>query len=123
MTIGREALVVGGGLAGISAALRLADDGWRVRLLESRPRLGGAVYSFSRHGLVVDTGQHVFLRCYTAYRELLRRLGTADLAPLQRRLDIPVIGRGAARLRGTGGLPAGLHLLPALARYRPLRAS
>src|SRR5699024_436160 len=68
-------------------------------------------------------GQQVFLRCCTAYRELLRRLGTADLAPLQRRLDIPVIGRGAARLRGTGGLPAGLHLLPALARYRPLRAS
>src|SRR5207245_2708462 len=48
--------VVGGGLAGITAAIALAETGTRVTLLESRPRLGGATCSFSRGGLTVDNG-------------------------------------------------------------------
>ena len=95
------AVVVGGGLAGITAALRLADAGRAVTLLERRPRLGGAAFSFRRGELTIDNGQHVFLRCCTAYRGLLERLGAADLVTLQGRLDIPVLradGR-SARLR------------------------
>ena len=52
--------VIGGGLAGITAAIALAETGADVTLLEARPRLGGATCSFSRDGLTVDTGQHVF---------------------------------------------------------------
>ena len=63
--------VIGGGLAGITAAIALAEAGAAVTLLEARPRLGGATSSFTRDGLVVDTGQHVFLGCCTAYRGLL----------------------------------------------------
>lgn len=114
-------IVVGGGLAGITAALDLADAGARVTLLESRPRLGGATYSFSRGALTVDTGQHVFLRSYTAYRALLQRLGTAHLAPVQRRLTVPVLcadGRSARLSRDQ--LPAPLHLARSLATYRLL---
>ena len=48
-------------------------------LLESRPRLGGAAYSFTRDGIVADNGQHVFLRCCTAYRGLLDRIGATDI--------------------------------------------
>ena len=69
-------VVVGGGLAGIAAALELADAGAEVTLVEVRPRLGGAAYSVSREGLEMDNGQHVFLRCCTAYRGLLERLGS-----------------------------------------------
>ncbi len=115
-------MVVGGGLAGITAAVELADAGRSVTLLESRPRLGGATYSFARGDLTVDTGQHVFLRCYTAYRALLRRLGTEELAPLQRRLDIPVLAEdrpGIARVR-RDRLPAPLHLLRGVLGYRLL---
>ena len=65
---GREAVVVGGGLAGVTAALALADAGVRVTLLEGRPRLGGLAFSFRRGELTVDNGQHVYLRCCTAYR-------------------------------------------------------
>ena len=57
--------IVGGGLAGITAALDCARGGAQVTLLESRPRLGGAAYSVARNGLQVDNGQHVFLRCCT----------------------------------------------------------
>jgi squalene-associated FAD-dependent desaturase len=111
-------VVIGGGLAGITAAIALASGGAQVTLLEARPRLGGATCSFSRDGLVVDTGQHIFLGCCSAYRGLLGRLGMTAHAPLQDRFDVTVLapGRPPARLRRTA-LPGPLHMLPALARY------
>jgi squalene-associated FAD-dependent desaturase len=115
---GPRVAVVGGGLAGISAALACAYAGAEVTLLEVRPRLGGAAYSFRRDDLWLDNGQHVFLRCCTAYRALLARLGSEHDTVLQPRLEIPVLspGRPTAWLRRTRG-PAPLHLAPALARY------
>jgi squalene-associated FAD-dependent desaturase len=110
--------VIGGGLAGITAAIALAESGADVTLLEARPRLGGATCSFSRDGLTVDTGQHVFLGCCTAYRGLLDRLGMTEHATVQDRFDVTVLAPGGrkARLRRTA-LPGPLHMLPALGRY------
>jgi len=120
MTAQRVA-VVGGGLAGITAALDCAAAGAKVTLLEVRPRLGGAAYSFERDELRLDNGQHVFLRCCTAYIGLLDRLGSRGLTTLQRRLDIPVLAPGGrvARLKRTA-LPAPLHLGNALIGYSHL---
>ena len=113
--------VVGGGLAGMAAALDCADAGAAVTLFESRRALGGAAASQRRDGLTLDTGQHVFLRCCTAYRTFLERIGATSLTQIQKRLEIDVVApRGrSARLRRVS-LPAPLHLGPALARYRPL---
>ena len=128
-----EVTVIGGGLAGITAAIALAESGADVTLLEARPRLGGATCSFNRDGLIVDTGQHVFLGCCSAYRGLLTRLGMTGHAPLQDRFDVTVLAPGGsagpggptpptpryprkARLRRTA-LPGPLHMLPALGRY------
>jgi squalene-associated FAD-dependent desaturase len=114
--------VIGGGLAGITAAIALAESGADVTLLEARPRLGGATCSFSRDGLTVDTGQHVFLGCCSAYRGLLARLGMTEHVTLQDRFDVTVLAPGAngqprqAKLRRTA-LPGPLHMLPALGRY------
>jgi squalene-associated FAD-dependent desaturase len=110
--------VIGGGLAGITAAIALAETGADVTLLEARPRLGGATCSFSRDGLTVDTGQHIFLGCCSAYRGLLDRLGMTGHTTLQDRFDVTVLAPGGkkARLRRTA-LPGPLHMLPALGRY------
>jgi squalene-associated FAD-dependent desaturase len=112
--------VIGGGLAGITAAIALAEAGAAVTLLEARPRLGGATCSFSRDGLTVDTGQHIFLGCCTAYRDLLGKLGMTAHAPIQNRFDVSVLAPGQTprrgRLRRTA-LPGPLHMLPALGRY------
>jgi squalene-associated FAD-dependent desaturase len=110
-------VVVGGGLAGITAAVALGQAGHDVTLLEAKPRLGGATMSFTRDGLVIDTGQHVFLRCCTAYRGLLDRLGMAAHAPMQPRFNVAVFSpQRRARLK-RGRVPAPLHMLPALLRY------
>ncbi|RFS86566.1 FAD-dependent oxidoreductase [Actinomadura spongiicola] len=120
--------IVGGGLAGITAALALQEAGLRATIYEARPRLGGATHSFDRavdgRELTVDNGQHVFLRCCTAYQGLLRRLGATDRVRVQDRFDVRVLtpdGRGG-RLRRAKA-PGPLHLLPALARYAPLSPS
>jgi squalene-associated FAD-dependent desaturase len=122
---GASAVVIGGGLAGITAALALADAGVRVTLLEGRPRLGGLAFSFQRGDLTVDNGQHVYLRCCTAYRWFLDRVDGASLAPLQDRLDVPVLdaegtpGRRLGRI-GRTALPVPLHLARSLATYQHL---
>ena len=111
-------VVVGGGLAGLAAGLEALDRGAAVTLLERRPRLGGATWSFRRNGIWFDNGQHVFLRCCTAYLSFLKRIGSADQVYLQPRLDIPVLSPGgrAGSIRRTPG-PAPLHLAPSLLTY------
>jgi squalene-associated FAD-dependent desaturase len=114
-------IVLGGGLAGITAALDCADAGAQVTLLEVRPRLGGAAYSFKRESLWLDNGQHVFLRCCSAYRALLARLGSESCTRIQPRLEIPVLSPDGRRVvLRRGRLPAPLHLAGALMRYSHL---
>ncbi|GAA2609730.1 hydroxysqualene dehydroxylase HpnE [Streptomyces axinellae] len=121
----RRAVVIGGGIAGTTAALQLAEAGLATTLIETRPRLGGLAFSFRRDSaageLTVDNGQHVYLRCCTAYSWFLERVGGGGLAPLQERLDVPVLDVGGSRprlgrLRRTE-LPVPLHLVASLATY------
>ena len=116
-----DTVVVGGGLAGITAALDLAEAGRRVTLLEARPRLGGATFSVERDGLWIDNGQHVFLRCCTEYRALLDRLGVTGLTYLQPRLDLPILraGNRVSHLRRVP-LPPPFHFAPSFARFGAL---
>ena len=111
-------VVVGGGLAGLSAGIEAADRGAAVTLLERRPRLGGATWSFERHGVSYDNGQHVFMRCCTAYLAFLERIGSSGGVFTQKRLDVPVLAPGgpAGSIRRTPG-PAPLHLAAALLTY------
>ena len=89
-----KAAVVGGGLAGLSAALELVDAGHEVALYEARPTLGGAVQTLPRREgdpePPPDNGQHIALACFTEYVGFLERIGEAN-GVWRRRLELPVI--------------------------------
>jgi squalene-associated FAD-dependent desaturase len=118
---GGRIAVVGGGLAGLAAALECADAGAEVTLYEERTRLGGATFSVRRREHWIDNGQHVFVRACSTYLAFLERLGARELVSLQPRLRVPVL-REANRpaLLRRNSLPAPLQLLGSLLRYRPL---
>jgi squalene-associated FAD-dependent desaturase len=77
-----RAVIVGGGLAGLSAALELVDAGHEVTLLEARPTLGGKVQTLPEREddpePPPDNGQHIALGCFTEYLGFLERVGSAD---------------------------------------------
>ena len=118
-----SALVIGGGLAGIAAAARLAEYGWRVTLLEARSSLGGRAFSFvdRESGRELDNGQHVFVGACRNLTEFFERIEVGDLWHLQPRLNVDVYDRVGRRgkLYGLGG-PAPGHLLAAFVTYRHL---
>ena len=74
----RTALVVGGGVAGLTAARDLAAAGLRVTLVEASDHFGGAVGAHQVAGLVLDSGAESFATRSTAVPELLDELGLAD---------------------------------------------
>ena len=95
-------MILGGGLAGISAAVRLLKHGIKPTLVERRPFLGGRAFSFldRASGEEIDNGQHVILgNCYE-FLQLLSDLGTRNEIRLGSVLDVPVsFGGKVARLR------------------------
>jgi len=110
--------VVGGGLAGLAAALELVDAGEDVVVYEARPTLGGAVQTLpERDGdpqPPPDNGQHIGLGCFTEYLRFLERVGEGG-SYLRKRLGLPVIDED--------GRTATIEpSLPALLRYGHLSA-
>ncbi len=110
--------VVGGGLAGLAAALELMDAGAEVVLHEARPTLGGAVQTLpARDGdpePPPDNGQHIGLGCFTEYLCFLERVGEGG-SYLRTRLGLPVIDED-------GKVAEIKPSLPALLRYGHLSA-
>jgi zeta-carotene desaturase len=109
-----EILIIGGGFAGLTAGVALADEGCRVRLLEQKPHLGGRARSFkySATGSVVDNGQHLLMGCYHATIRLLERIGTLDRVRFQERLAVHFLDReGRLTALECPGLPSPWHLL------------
>lgn len=118
-----DVLVVGGGIAGLSAALRLAEGGARVQLLETRKKLGGRATSFKdvRSGRWLDNCQHVVLGCCTNYLDLLGRLGVRDKIRWYREqywMEAGDGGVGGVRMSvvGPGIFPAPIHFTGAMLR-------
>ena len=125
-TPGHRVVVVGGGLAGMAAALRLAGAGCEVKLVERRPFLGGRAFSFRDPdtGAVIDNGQHVLAGACRRLRAFLAEIGSPPGAfARQPRLRIPILdGTGRSASLSASRLPAPLHLLPALLGYSHLQA-
>jgi squalene-associated FAD-dependent desaturase len=108
--------VVGGGLAGLAAALDLVDAGQEVTLFEARPTLGGAVQTLpAREGDPAsppDNGQHIALGCFTEYLRFLDRIGESG-SYLRTRLGLPVVDEN-------GRFATIAPSLPSLVRYSHL---
>jgi len=117
----RRVAVVGGGLAGLSAAVELRRLGCEVEVFERSRLLGGKATSYIVDGIEVDNGQHVYLGCCTEFADFVDSVGLGDKLHLQPRFEALMLKRGAppCTLRAAGW-PAPLHLLPALLGYRHL---
>ena len=70
-----KTIIIGSGLAGLSAALELADQGFKVLLLEAAPYIGGRTASWNKDGMDVESGLHRVLGFYTAFPRLVKKAG------------------------------------------------
>lgn len=113
-------IVIGGGLAGLAAGVALADSGWRVRLFELRPYLGGRATSYVLpNGEHVDNCQHVTLGCCTNLDDFYRRVGSGGkIKFFDRLVFLDPQGRTGEMQRGM--LPAPFHMLGSFAAFAPL---
>src|SRR6202046_3199705 len=119
----KDAVVIGAGFAGLSAAVALAERGVRVTVLEGKPALGGRAYSFEDPdtGDFVDNGQHVLMGCYTETLDFLKRIGAYDQLVFHEDLEIEMLaGPGRSAVLKTARLPGPLHMTAALLGYQHL---
>jgi zeta-carotene desaturase len=115
--LSKSVIVIGGGLAGLSSAVALAEAGFRVRLLERRPFLGGRAASYDLPGGEhVDNCQHVTLGCCTNLEDFYQRVGAASKIVFHDRL-LFTDSTGHRAILQASPLPAPLHLAPSLALY------
>ncbi len=122
--MGSDALILGGGFAGLSCAVDLAAAGLKVRVLEKKPHLGGRAYSYKdpATGDAVDNGQHLFMGCYRKTRAFLARIGCSPLLRFEPGARVDYAEPGGARdlLNCPPFLGAPLNLAWGVARLRGL---
>jgi squalene-associated FAD-dependent desaturase len=121
----RSVLIIGGGLAGLSSGVALAEAGCRVQLLESRPHLGGRATSYwlpdpsgeaGTSGSHVDNCQHVTLGCCTNLDDFYRRVGATQKIRWYKRLFFVDL-RGRRGVIEPSPLPPPLHLSPSFTLF------
>jgi hydroxysqualene dehydroxylase len=117
-----DVLVIGGGVAGLCAAVDLSSRGWSVMLAEEKQHLGGRVYSFvdDKTGDDIDNGQHLMLGCYHSTLRFLRTVRTDKFLSIQDSLAIRFRSRSDSFVMRAPALPAPLHMLGALASLKSL---
>ncbi|MFY9803031.1 MAG: hydroxysqualene dehydroxylase HpnE [Candidatus Acidiferrales bacterium] len=116
----QSVLVIGGGLAGLSSAVALAEAGLRVRLLEKRPHLGGRATSYTLpDGSEVDNCQHVTLGCCTNLADFYSRVGAANKIRFYDRLYF-ADAHGQRSIIEAAPLPPPLHMAPSFLLFGAL---
>ena len=119
---GKTAIIVGGGVAGVSAACALAEAGLRVNLLERRGYLGGRASSYRHPGVdeVIDNCQHVLFGCCTNLIGFYQRISVAERIHWTSTMTMIEPGGRRTPLKSSRWLPAPLHGLPSLLAAKAL---
>ncbi len=113
----KKVLIIGGGLAGLTAAKRLVDRGFQVRLLEKRPIYGGKVSAWKdQEGDWVESGTHCFFGAYDVLYDLMKEIGTYDAVLWKEHRLTYTLDGGHRFTFDTWDLPSPLHLLPAIVK-------
>lgn len=115
--------VIGGGIAGLSSAVFLANKGFRVTLIEASPKFGGRVYSFfdKASGLQIDNGQHILASWYKNTFDYLKLIGTLDKLSFQKHLEVVFADEmGSQYSLKASKLPPPLHLAGGIMGYKAL---
>ncbi|MDP4195089.1 MAG: hydroxysqualene dehydroxylase HpnE [Bacteroidota bacterium] len=107
----KKVIVIGGGLAGLSAAAFLSDAGLKTEVIENSPKLGGRAYSFTDNNTkdIIDNGQHIMMGCYTNTLHFLKLINSLDTIKIQSRLSVNFVDR-----------QSGLSVLKAITKLYPL---
>jgi zeta-carotene desaturase len=119
----RDVLILGGGVAGLSAAAALGEAGFDVELLEMKPFAGGRATSYPAPGAAnektdtIDNSQHILLRCCVNLLDFYRRLGVRDRITFHREFFFIEPG-GRISVMKEGLFPAPLHFTESFARLR-----
>jgi len=119
----KSCLVVGGGLAGLSAAVSLAKQNIHVQLIEASPKYGGRVYSFTdeKSGDEIDNGQHLLLGCYYETLKFIDTINAAHHFQHQKKLEINFAARDGQKYHlAATSLPYPFGLLFGLLNYDAL---
>ncbi|MFZ9760783.1 MAG: hydroxysqualene dehydroxylase HpnE [Candidatus Kapaibacteriota bacterium] len=123
-----DIIVLGAGIAGISAAVHCIGRGLRPLVIESTSNVGGRARSFIDRvsGDMIDNGQHVMMGCYDSFFEVLRLLGTFEKVKKQEFLTIPfhfpdgrrdlLHAKGIGNVHGPLGMALGFLRLSILSR-------
>jgi squalene-associated FAD-dependent desaturase len=116
----RTVVIIGGGIAGLAAAVRLIQLGIKPIVLEKRPFLGGRAFSFIDNdtGIEIDNGQHVFVGACDQFQQYIEDIGASDQVKLEKRIGFPVLKRGKTSWLKARKLPGILANLSALLGYR-----
>ncbi|MEZ5405791.1 MAG: hydroxysqualene dehydroxylase HpnE [Verrucomicrobiia bacterium] len=122
----KKILILGGGVAGLSAAVHLTRSGHEITLIEARQTLGGRSHSFRdpKTGDNIDNGQHILMGCYHATLELLHRIGSQHLLRPETKLNVPYVSEAKPITRlQAAALPAPFHLASAIFGFQELSLS
>ncbi len=114
-------IIIGGGIAGLAAAIRLAEQGYKIKLIEKRPVLGGRASSFTDPdtGDPVDNCQHVLMKCCTNLLDFYRRLGVANHIHWFNRFHFIGKDNEISEIYASP-LPAPFHLMPSFLKFSAL---
>ena len=122
----KKCIIIGGGIAGLTAASYLVNNGIKVTILESSPKAGGRAYSFNIPGKneSVDNGQHLLMGCYKDTIAFLKMIGAKKNFIFQKRLEVNFINSNREKLSlKSAPLPYPLNLLIGFLRYNALSVS